>query len=412
MPTLAPAPIAATPTPAAPVTINSTNAAPATPIAYTTPAPTPIPNISTLDTSVTPTPASPDIDEANSLTSQLADLNTSLEGESTDETADEATLGVPALQATQNDLSAQLTGLQNEAAAIPNQLQLDATGRGITADGLAPMQTARLRTNSIAALGVSTLLAASKGQIANAQSQAQQMVAAKYDPIQEQITAATANLKLIQNSPEYSAEEKAQAAAQLQTQNEKQAQLDQAKTNYSDVQNIAITAAQNGAPATLLKEIQGAADGASAASIAGGYGVAPTKTTTSVQSVNGRKLLIDDQTGVTIKDLGADTTSTGSTAADKLAAANTAYSAAFVPGAKMADGTPVIDNNGFLTPAAFKAAAADAPANGMTRSQFITNFGYLIYAPKGVPSAAYGLTPAEGKLLTGTTANVTLQNGN
>lgn len=338
---LATTPTVPTPAPATPTTINSGNTTPVTPIAYTTPNPTPIPSVTGLDTTVTP-PPTPTVDSAQTLTSQLEDLNNSLEGKSAAETAAEATLGVPDLEATQTDLSSKLTGLQNEANAIPLQLQQDATGRGITADGLAPMQTARLRTNAIAALGVSTLLAATKGQIATAQAQAAQQVAAIYDPIQEKITAATANLKLIMNSPEYSAEEKATAQAQLDTQNQKQAVLDKAKADATTVQNTAITAAQNlknftatsdyPTVSTALSAISNAKDPAAAAAIAQETGLAaPAKLDTSVVDVGGRKLLVNNQTGATVKDLGSSTTSTDSASAAAIANASSQLMAARGP---------------------------------------------------------------------------------
>ena len=44
-----------------------------------------------------------------------------------------------------NDLNTQMQVLNQEAQAIPERLQQEATGRGITAGGLAPIQTAQLR---------------------------------------------------------------------------------------------------------------------------------------------------------------------------------------------------------------------------------------------------------------------------
>lgn len=306
--------------PATPDTINSANTTPTAPIPYVTPTPTPTYPVATL-TTPTPVTLTPSENSAQSLTSQIEDLDTSLEGKSADQTADEASVGLPALEATQNDLGSQLDSLKNEAQAIPLQLQQDATGRGITAAALGVQQTARLRTNAIAALGVSSLISASQGQIANAQAQVDKMVAQKYDPIQAQIDAATANLKLITSSPEYTEEEKSQAQDQLNAQAAKQAVLDKAKANDTAVQNTAISAAQNistfkatsdyPTAGAALKAIAAAPDPASAQAIATSTGlVTPVKLDTSVQTVNGRKVLVNNQTGEQIKDLGADTTGT------------------------------------------------------------------------------------------------------
>jgi len=64
-----------------------------------------------------------------------------------------------------DDLSAQLKTLQTEASAIPLQLQQDATGRGITKGGLAPIETGALRNNAIQTLSVSAQLAGEQGRL-------------------------------------------------------------------------------------------------------------------------------------------------------------------------------------------------------------------------------------------------------
>lgn len=393
-------PVVPTPTPATPTTITSSVLAPQSPVQYTTPNPTPIYPVSTL----TPPAPAPATDQANDLTTQLENLNNELEGKSADQTAAENAAGLPALQATQRDLTAQLTGLTNEAQSIPLQLQTDATGRGITADGLAPIQSAALRNNAVQALTVSTLLAASNGNIATAQALADKAVAQKYDPIQEEITAATANLNLILQSPKYSAEQKAAAQAQLDAQNAKQAELDKAKANTTAVQQIAITAAQNGADAVTLKNISAAADPIAAVTAAGKF--AQTAPDTTTITVNGRQLLINSKTGATIKDLGAAPAPAGRTLtqSEQQAGALASYASSFVPGATFNGSrgkTPILDTKGYFTAEGFKAAINDATAQGIPRATFLGQYGYLLATPGGTPSNAYGLTPVEVKLVTG-----------
>lgn len=78
------------------------------------------------------------------------------------------------------------------------------------------------------------------------------------------------------------------------------------------------------------------------------------------------------------------------------------YASAFQPGNVMADGTPTIDPNGFITPKAFKEAAAEAVQYGITRKEFIDLFGSMLYSDKdGMPDNSYGLTPVEKKLVSG-----------
>lgn len=87
------------------------------------------------------------------------------------------------------------------------------------------------------------------------------------------------------------------------------------------------------------------------------------------------------------------------TAAERLDAATAAFSAAFTPGATMADGTPTIDENGYITPSAFKAAIKDAPAEHMNRQEFLKAFGSMVYSDpkKGIDWRAYGLSQKEAK---------------
>ena len=74
-----------------------------------------------------------------------------------------------------------------------------------------------------------------------------------------------------------------------------------------------------------------------------------------------------------------------------------AYTQAFVPGATW-DGVPTIDANGYATPAAWKAAIAEAPSHGITSAKFIQSFADKIYMPD---IANYGLTPEQVRSVTG-----------
>ena len=125
-----------------PTTINSEALAPTTPINYSTPQAVPIYNISKLNSDVTSTGqgtlTAPE-KNVQDIINRLQGLNTSTIGKSAYQTQQEQAQGIPALQKTQTDLSSQLKAIQNEAQAIPLQLQTEATGRGITAGGLAPI---------------------------------------------------------------------------------------------------------------------------------------------------------------------------------------------------------------------------------------------------------------------------------
>lgn len=81
----------------------------------------------------------------------------------------------------------QLTGLSREAQAIPLQVQQESIGRGRTAGGVAPLQTARLRENAIKALGLSAIGATLQGNISLAQQNIQNALDAEFEPERQRL---------------------------------------------------------------------------------------------------------------------------------------------------------------------------------------------------------------------------------
>lgn len=250
--------------------LSADNLSVSQPINYKTPEPVPVYPVAGLnsDGSLAMTEQE---SKASDLSKRLQELNNTLTGKSTYQAEQEAKFGLPELQKTQTDLTAQLKAIQNEALAIPLQLQQEATGKGLTAGGLQPLQTARLRTNAIQALSVNSLLEASKGNIATALTMIDRAVAQKFDPIKEQIDAATKNLKLIIESPEYTLEDKNRAQTQLNYQNEKKAQVEAQAATAKSIMNTATEAAKNGATADVLKRISEAQTEAEALQLAAPY---------------------------------------------------------------------------------------------------------------------------------------------
>lgn len=204
----------------------------------------------------TPMEATTQETQQSDISQQLQDLNNKYLGKSAFTTQQETTQGIPDLIKTQNDLTSQYNTIKNEALQIPLQMQQQATGRGITAGGLAPLETARTRTNAIQALGINSLLESSKGNLATAQTLVDKAVKAKYDPITEQIDALTANLKLIKDDPATSLADKNRATAQLDIQEAKKAQIAKEKEDQTNIYNTANEAAKNGADALTLQKIQ------------------------------------------------------------------------------------------------------------------------------------------------------------
>ena len=97
------------------------------------------------------------------------------------------------------------------------------------------------------------------------------------------------------------------------------------------------------------------------------------------------------------------TTTTPKTEGERAAVAVGTLNTYIESGKPLTDGTPVKDENGFVTPVAWKKLIAEAPSEGLTRKQFIEQFGHLLFKDKdGKPDPSYGLTAQEIKLITGT----------
>jgi hypothetical protein len=252
-------------------TINSTTLGQQPSINYTTPTQTPIYPVGGLN-SIDPLAPTDQENKASDLSTQLQDLNNQLLGESQQRGQLEQQAGLPELQKTQTDLSSRLTALKNEALAIPLQLQQEATGRGVTAGGLQPIQTAALRNNAIQALSTSSLLEASRGNLTLAQDLVDRAVAQKFDPIRERIDAAQKNLQLILNDPKTSLQDRNRAAQQKAIQDAKSAQL--AKTEATELaKGKAVLEYAGIADARTLRDMQNAPDAVAVLQIAAQKGL-------------------------------------------------------------------------------------------------------------------------------------------
>lgn len=261
-------------------TITSSNLNPTPTLQYQTPDYPPHYPVASLPSLAPMGPTAPE-QRANDISTSVQGLNTQLAGKAADTNALYQQLGFKTMtdangnivgDAGTTDLQTKLTSLQNEALAIPNQLQLDATGRGITTGGLQPIQTAALRNNSIAALGVSTLIAAKNGQLTTAEHYINAALTQKYGPIEAQLKAQMANLDLIKNSPDYTLADKNRAQQQQDILNQRASQLEMDKTNYTNTQNEILKYAGI-ADAGMLAQMQKATSPAQVAQIAAQSGI-------------------------------------------------------------------------------------------------------------------------------------------
>lgn len=238
-----------------PAPITSADLAPTASTDFVQPKSVPVYPVAGLSPVLQPTPSEKD---AATVISDIQGLNDSNVGQSAYRADQEKTQGIDQKRQTISDLTSRLTTLKNEAAAIPLQLQQDATGRGITAGGLQPHQTAALRENAIQSLSASALLEAANGNLTTSLALVDRAVSQKFDPIKEEIAAKTANLDLILKSPQYSLEDKQRAQAQQTILDKQKADLEKQQQNEKDTQALAVTAAKNGADSMTIQRIQAA----------------------------------------------------------------------------------------------------------------------------------------------------------
>jgi hypothetical protein len=228
--------------------VSSNNIQPVTENPYVSPKDVPIPQVANLNSDIsqfTPATLSPEQQKAQGMTNDLQTLIDQLAGKSAYKTQMETQYNIPELTKTQNDLTTQLQGIKNEQAQIPLQLQQNAAERGVTTVQLGRQENSRLRTSAIAALGVSTLLEASRGNLQTASDMVTRAVDARFGPLEEEINAKMQNLQLIMQSPQFTLDEKNQAAKMQQQLTQQAQQLADQKEEQSQVWNIATTAATN-----------------------------------------------------------------------------------------------------------------------------------------------------------------------
>lgn len=196
--------------------------------------------------------------QQNSILQRIAALVGGGQTQTTLTNASESQAGVPQLTKTVNDLNTQLqglndqaTGLQNEAQfTIPNQAQQDATGRGITAGGLAPITASQLRVNQIKqgaiatqALTVKAALYGAQGNLTLAKDAADKAATAQYEQQQQQIDYQKAQLAAL--TPTLTKDEKNQAAIVQAQLADRQRAIDTAKEDKKSIIAMATAALNN-----------------------------------------------------------------------------------------------------------------------------------------------------------------------
>lgn len=192
--------------------------------------------------------------QQDDISNQLLSSIQKLGGQGAFQAQKEKELGLDVSRQQLTDVTSQLMALQNEAKAIPLQVQQDAQGRGVTAGGIQPIQTAALRNNAIKSLGLQSVAATLQGNIALAQQQADKAVELEFAPERTRLEYLS---KAYEMNRDRLQREDGRRAQKLEIMlSERSRLLQQAQEDRKIVFGWAAEAAKNGAPSLLIARAQ------------------------------------------------------------------------------------------------------------------------------------------------------------
>lgn len=181
----------------------------------------------------------------------------------------EQNAGLPQFQTQLQDVNSQLQALQKEALAIPLQIQEQSQGRGVTAGGVAPIQTGQLRQNAIKSLTLSAIGQTLQGNIANAQTTAQRAVDLEFAPLEAELktleTAYNMNKDILERQDKKRAD-----SLNIQIA-ERGRLLEDQKSDKKTVLGFVAEASKNGAPTQLVQQVSELNDPSKALAMLTGY---------------------------------------------------------------------------------------------------------------------------------------------
>lgn len=209
-------------------------------------------------------------EQAKQKSSSIATLESLLGNKAQDTTNLYDTTGVTNLYNQLSDLNAQATGLKNEAAAIPIQVQQQALGQGVTDRGIAPIETAKLRDNALKALSLGQQYAIVSGNYDKARNYADQLITAKYSQIEANINARKTDLAALEKYDLTPAQTKLLNAQNAAIKKQEQELADK-KANEKAISDMIVNASSQGAPSTLLERAKLAKTPTEVATVLGQY---------------------------------------------------------------------------------------------------------------------------------------------
>lgn len=146
----------------------------------------------------------------------------------------------------------QIQALQKEALAIPISIQEEFTGRGVTAGGVEPIQTSRLRQNAIRALGIAAIAQTQQGNLQLAQSAITSALEAEFEPQRTRLQYLTQLYQFNKDALERSDKKRSNQLSILLNERERVLNLQEA--DKKEIYNLGTLATKYNAPSSKVQE--------------------------------------------------------------------------------------------------------------------------------------------------------------
>lgn len=305
-------------------------------------------------------------------------------------------------QSNLDNLNAQLKVYSDKAESIPIQDQQDALGKGITTAGNAPLDSAALRNNALAAIPVQAQVLAAQAKVASAQGNAtlsQNILTQAQSQVDKLFQIQTTDAQnqynyqksIIDTYYQYATTQQQAALDAKKTQDAQDFQTQQ--NNLNQGQTLANTAIANGASdvagkimaldpksTTYSKDL-----GALAAQIPQKPSAATT-TWSTPYTYNGQTVQMSSNGELKVVGSAGSGNTEVTTAIDSL------INAGYSPSNDVTYTVQSGQGSGYLTQQGFQSLVQMAAENGMSRKDFLAQYGAQL-DPNGY--ANYGLTQQE-----------------
>ena len=166
----------------------------------------------------------------------------------------EGEAGLPGQRQELQGVLNQLQGLQKEALAIPLQIQQEFAGRGVTKGGVAPIETGRLRENTIKSLGLAAIGQTLQGNITLANQTIQNALDAEFEPERQKL--ATLEKLYTFNRDALERIDKKKADKLQLTLSERSRVLSEQRADREYSSQLMLSAAKSGATPDVLEKMR------------------------------------------------------------------------------------------------------------------------------------------------------------